>query len=158
MLSAVLDGEASPGADRPCSLPITCFATRCADDRLFDAVNLLLDSPKDGSAGAEGPSRKRVRHGHDALMQSLRGSARVAPLFIQARLHRHDVDALLSAAESPKLRAAWRTGSEVPGHNRFQVIETRAGGEKEFPRWSEIKAAQEIYEEGMEWWDAGVGM
>ena len=39
-----------------------------------------------------------------------------------------------------------------------KVIETRGGEDKEFPRWSEIKAAQEMYEEGMEWWDAGAGM
>lgn len=153
MLSAVLDGEASRGPDRPCPLPITC----CADDRLFDAVNMLLDSPKNSAAGEGGTSRKRPRQGHDALMHSLRGSPRVAPLFIQARLHRHDVDALLSAAKSPQMRGAWRTGALIPGHNRFQVIETRGGEEKEFPRWSEIKAAQEMYEEGMEWWDAGVG-
>lgn len=126
------------------------------------------DAPLEGSDDEGEGSRKRQRHDGEGSQKGAKVSAtdlinrgrsgRKKPIFIDARLHPDEVEAVLAKAPSAEVRAAWLKGEAVPGQrpqHRLRVAKTRVPvAEEDGSDWTPPKVPQELYDEGLEWWEA----
>lgn len=78
-------------------------------------------------------------------------------VYIEARLHPEDVDAIFThSIPTEEMRTAWRSGGPRPRtRKRLKIIAHDASDEDIYPRWAAVRQAWQLEEEGREWWEAG---
>lgn len=74
-------------------------------------------------------------------------------LDITLNLHPDTAAAVLRAAGSDEIAAAWRKGERVPGQqHRLRVLELSGDEDDDVPL-TEDQARKQMYEEGRRWWE-----